>query len=498
MHALCAVFSLALGSSLLSPPVCADVIVAYEAASREDAADVDVLARLVKSDGTLGWDAETPLVVGASVHTETSPAVVADGAGGAFVIYELTFTEGEHTGDMDLVAQHIGADGTLLWKGGEEPIALATSEGKESNPVAVPDGAGGFILAYEWEDETGDTDVLAQRVNAEGEPLWMTDDAPALVAVSPGRERNPVIVPDGAGGALIVFVWEGEDGTTDVMAQRLTPDGQPAWNGGEQATDVSATTGNERAPTAVSDGAGGALVAFELEFLEGEFKGDVDVMGQRISADGVLLWNGGEQPSLLASGKGIERRPSAVTDGAGGMIVAFEYEPLEGDFAGDIDILAQRVSPEGRLLWHDGEQSAIVATAEGLERAPQTVALPGGEVAVVAEHEFRNGDNAGDIDIVGQRVGADGQLLWNGGEKSSMLSGATWLERGPVALLDNDGRVIVVLTSIGAEGEFEGDEDIWATCAAGDGSLPWNDGDRSTEVAGSTLLERNPSAVVVK
>ncbi|MBM3497608.1 MAG: hypothetical protein FJX74_02950 [Armatimonadetes bacterium] len=498
-HRLWLLGCLVLGGSLMPALVRADVIVAYEVVPPEaEGGDIDILARLLKADGTLGWEAETPTVLASSAHAETSPVVVADGEGGAFVIYELTFTEGEHKGDMDLVAQHIGADGTLLWNDGEQPVGVATSTGRESHPVALGDGAGGFIVAYEWQGEDGDVDVLAQRMSAEGESRWATDDAPALVGVSPGRERNPVLVPDGAGGVLVLFEWEGPDGTTDVMAQRVTAEGRAAWNNGEQAVDVSASPSNERAVTAVADGAGGALVAFELEFLEGEFKGDVDVMGQRITGDGVVVWNGGEQPSLLASGKGIERHPQAIGDGAGGMMVLFEYEPLEGEFAGDIDIMAQRVDSNGRLLWHDGEQSAAVSAAGGLERAPQLVPLSDGSAIAVLEHEFRNGENAGDIDVVGQRLSREGQLLWNGGEQSTMLSGAKWLERTPVALADGEGGAIVVLTAVGPEGEFEGDEDVWALRVSQEGQLLWHNGEQSVEIAGSDLLERRPGAAVVQ
>jgi hypothetical protein len=476
----------------------ADVIVAYEAASRDKPTDTDIYARLLKPDGTLGWNADQPLEVATSKDIETSPVVVADGAGGAFVIYEYQFTEGENQGDMDIVAQHIGADGTLLWNEGEAPTPIASSKASESRPVAISDGAGGFIVAYEWRDEEGDVDILAQRVDSKGESLWENDDTPAVVASSPAPERNPVIVPDGEGGAIFVFEWENEEGATDVMAQRVRANGTVPWNNGEQAIDVAATANNERAPTAVPDGRGGALVAFEVEFLEGEFKGDVDIMGQRISRDGVVMWNGGEEASTVASGKGIERKPVAVGDGVGGMIVAFEYEPLEGEFAGDIDIFAQRVDGDGKMLWQEGKQSAVVSSAPGLERAPSMVPLPNAQAIVAVEHEFRKGDNAGDIDILAQRLDAEGKMLWNEGEKSTMVSGAKWLERVPIALPDGQGGAIVIFAATGPEGEFEGDEDVEASRISGDGVLVWKDGERSVDIASSDLLEGKPSAAVVK
>ena len=293
-------------SMVVSGAVSGDVIIAYEAALRDNPADVDVVARLLKSDGTLGWaGAEAaPTTIGASDDVETSPVVIADGMGGAFVIYEYEFAEGEHQGDMDIAAQLVSSYGACVWGEGERPIPVASSAGRESRPVAVPDGAGGFIVAYEWADADGDVDVLAQRVNADGELLWYRDETPAIAGASPSPERNPVVVPDGAGGALVLFEWEGEAGT-DIMAQHIGADGTALWNGGEQALDVCASPQSERAVVAATDGEGGAIAAFELEFTEGEFKGDVDVMAQRITGDGVLSWNGGGEPVAVGSGKGI-------------------------------------------------------------------------------------------------------------------------------------------------------------------------------------------------
>jgi len=146
-HRLTLILSTAGLGALLSTAR-ADVIVAYEVAPRDKPADADIYARLLKPDGTLGWNADEALAVATSTDIETSPVVVPDGAGGAFVIYEYQFTEGEHKGDTDIVAQHIGADGTLLWNQGEAPPPVASSKSKEYHPVAIADGAGGFIVAY--------------------------------------------------------------------------------------------------------------------------------------------------------------------------------------------------------------------------------------------------------------------------------------------------------------------------------------------------------------
>lgn len=476
----------------------ADALVFFEVAPTEGE-DVDVYGQRVTVDGELPWgDAESPTQVGASAQREGSPSACTDGAGGAIVVYELTFLEGEHVGDVDIVAQRVNGDGELLWNDGERPQPVGSTKGMETRPVAVSDGAGGAIVVYEWLGDGDDTDILAQRIDASGEAMWNEGETPSVVAASDYAERRPVVVSDGAGGVVVVFEWVGDDGNTDVMAQRVASDGTAIWNDGTVAVDISATTHAERNHSAVADGAGGVLVAFELEFLDGKYKGDVDVVAQRVSADGARLWNGGEEPVLVSTGAGIERRPAAASDDAGGIIVVFEYEPLEGEHAGDIDVLAQRVSGGGELLWNDGERASVVSTSAQLER--QVLALPDGRggALLVYEQEFRAGEHGGDIDVTAQRISEDGELLWEDGERSKLVAGSEWLERAPLAVPDGERGLIVFMWAIGAEGKYEGDEDILAARVSRSGELLWHEGEKSVPVAGSQLLERKPCVVTVR
>ncbi|HJN18867.1 MAG TPA: hypothetical protein QGH10_25430 [Armatimonadota bacterium] len=485
----------------LTSAALSDAVVAFEVwpAGESDEIDVDIYAQRMSTGGEPLWGgSEDPVAVAASGHIETSPAVLPLDDGAVLVAYQLEFIEGDHKGDADVYAQLIDADGVSVWNDGESPVPIATSLAWESGPVVIGDGEGGAIIVYEWSEDGGDSDILAQRIGPDGEGIWNDGDTPSIIASSDRPERDPVVVSDGEGGALIVFVWDGPDGNSDVMAQRVTSDGIVLWNEGAQAADVSATPMRETHPVAVSDGRGGALVAFELEFIEGKYKGDVDIMAQRISGDGVRMWNGGDEPAVVSSGSGIERRPVVVSDEQRGVIVAFEYEPLEGEYAGDIDILAQRLGPTGRPLWSDGERSVTVSSSSQLERMAHAVADGVGGMFLVFEHEFRGGDHGGDIDIFAQRLGADGELAWHEGQRSVMVAGSEWYERSPIAVPDGEGGVIVITGAEGPEGKWEGDEDIRAIRVDGAGELVWHDGERAESVSATTLGERNAAATPVR
>jgi hypothetical protein len=496
--ALSALCSLAV--AIAAPSVGAeDMMIFFEVAlpGEGEGADTDIYAQCLGMDGTLLWnEGDRPVAVARSTQREASPVACSDGASGAIVVFEVEFLEGEHAGDVDIYAQRLDSHGTSLWNGGEAPQPVAAAQYKESSPVVVSDGAGGAIVVYEWTDERGDTDILAQRIDAEGNRMWNGGDFPAVLFASEGIERAPVVVTDGSGGVIVVCEWEGPGGDTDVMAQRVSAEGEVLWNRGEQAVDVTSGSALERRPVAVPDGEGGALVAFEFEFPEGEHEGDVDIGAQRISGDGVRLWNGGERPAVLSSTTAIERQPTAVTDGGGGMIVAFECESLAPERVGDIDVLAQRVDGDGRVLWNDGDVPMVVSGLEGLERAPRALAMADGSVLVVFEHEFRGGEFGGDIDIMGSRISPAGEPLWaEEGRRSLLLATSRWLDRAPCPVSDGEGGVVVVYTAIGPEGEWEGDSDIEAIRLSAEGEQLWHDGEAPTDVSSGEAVERHPVAV---
>ncbi len=228
----------------------------------------------------------------------------------------------------------------------------------------------------------------------------------------------------------------------DVAGQRVGPDGQLVW-GEERSATISSSGLLERNISAVSDGKGGAIVAYEMEWREGKQAGDIDIGAQRVSVDGKLMWNEGERSTLVASTEWRECNPVVVSDGAGGAIVVFEMEgPPGGKHAGDIDIGAQRLSPDGKLLW--GEPLVPVSSSAMIERNPTAVADGRGGVIVFFEMVAREGEYAGDVEIGAQRIDAEGNRVWQKGERSVLVATSRWDERKPKAVSDGKGGALVL------------------------------------------------------
>lgn len=458
--------------------------------------DVDIYLRQVDSTGKLGWgNQENALPFATADDTETSPVACADGQGGGIVVYCYKFNSGKNKGDMDVVAQRVNAAGKTMWNEGKGPVAVGSSDSAESNPVIISDGQGGAFVAWEWTSAKKDTDLLVQHIGADGKLLWNNGD-PVAVGASDSPEHGPVIVPDGAGGIIVLFDWTGENDDTDVMAQRVGADGKVLWNEGKQATDVCATDHSERHIAACPDGNGGAIAVFEVEYLTGDHKGDIDLVAQRIGGDGVLTWGKPDEPADVATSDGLDCNPYVLADGKGGAWVAFEYEPRKGDNAGDRDIAAQHIGPDGKSTLEEGK-AIYVGSSKHLETGVGGVALQDGGAVLVFELKFVEGENKGDVDLAAQRLDAAGKLLWEKGEKSVLIASSKWLERGARVLEDEDGAIVVAYTGTGVEEKWKGDQDVEILRVSGEGKLMWNDGKESVHVADDKTLERNPAVVVV-
>ena len=115
-----------------------------------------------------------------------------------------------------------------------------------------------------WTDNRSGTDVYAQRLDAAGVALW--DAGGLAVCAGSGAHAFPSAVPDGTGAAIVA--WEDtRNGASDVYAQRLEPGGSTTWAIG--GTPVSTAGGNQYQVSAASTGDGAAIMLWMLFYAGG-------------------------------------------------------------------------------------------------------------------------------------------------------------------------------------------------------------------------------------
>jgi hypothetical protein len=125
------------------------------------------------------------------------------------------------SGNADIYAQRVNASGAAQWT--TDGVALSPATGGQGDPHITSDGAGGAIVTW-TDDRSGsyESDIYAQRVNASGAVQW-TPDGVALCTAT-GTQYSPTITSDGAGGAIVA--WEDHRCGSLIYAQRIRASGE--------------------------------------------------------------------------------------------------------------------------------------------------------------------------------------------------------------------------------------------------------------------------------
>jgi len=326
----------------------------------------------------------------AAASNQLTPVAVADGDDGAIVAwYDY------RNGTADIYAQHVLATGAMDpgWPPGGRALCIAS--GGQYSPVIVSDGAGGAIVVW-YDDRGSNSDIYAQRILASGvvDPGWPANGR-ALCTAS-GDQIYPAIASDGAGGAIVT--WRDYRGgpDTDIYAQHVLASGvvDPAWPAG--GTAVCTAAENQSVPVIAPDGSGGALLSWS-DLRNGT---DSDIYAHHVLASGALdpAWPG-DGLALCATGWN-QSGPTIVADGSGGGIVSW-HDYRSGL---DADIYAQHVLGPGVVdaVWPVNGRALCVATGE---QYSTMVVSDGAAGAIVAWYDYRTGEQA---DIYAGRVLATG------------------------------------------------------------------------------------------
>jgi len=416
-----------------------------------------------------------PLYILAQSNVDKEITAIGDGRGSVLCFWVDTVEN-----NTAILGQRVNSQGQLLWNGGMPVEISAGNTANRQHPVAVSDGSGGSYIVFEMAFTSGNVDVYAQRIDRDGNLKW---NQPIAVIASPDQDQAPVATTDGSGGIIVIAEIAPQNGDVDVYAQRIDGNGTLRWNGGDPVPVIESPD-VDRVPTAVADGSGGAIVVTEMVFLTGPFAGDVDVYAQRIDGNGILRWNGGDPVPVIES-PDVDRIPTAVTDGSGGAIVVTEMAFLTGQFAGDVDVYAQRIDGNGTLRWNGGDPVPVIESPD-IDRVPVVIEDGSGGIFVAIEMAFANGD----IDIYAQRVDSSGRLRWNSGNPIAIVESLDQ-DRAPVLVDDGAGGIFVAFETAFVSGTNSGDIDVYAQKVDSNGNLNWNGGN-AIPVLASNTTDRDP------
>lgn len=325
---------------------------------------------------------------------------------------------------------------------------LTTMGGDRNGVIGVSDGAGGIIST--WNDTRYlNSDIFVQRVTSAGVAAWTASGVAVCTAATDQYVYG--ISSDGAGGVIISW-QDARNGTYDIYVQRVNSSGVAQWSA--NGVNICNAANNQSLPRIVTDGSGGAIVAW-LDLRSG----NSDVYAQRVNASGVVQWTA--NGVALCTATGDQDQMQMISVGGGGATVVWR------DFrfgSSDTDIIAQRVTLAGGVAW--AANGAFVCGAAGNQQQP-VLCADGAGGALFSWADVRNGSNN---DIYAERMDSNGNQLW--AASGVIVSGATSDQVSPVLISDGSAGAIIAWNDVRSGGY-----DVYAQHITAAGANMWtNDG----------------------
>lgn len=354
------------GPSLVEAPNMAavgdgGVIVAWK---NDDSSNA--FAQRLNAAGTPQWKAQGINISNDYLGLDDyDPHMISDGTGGAFIEWDGAFSVG---------IIRLDSSGTVAWN-----TSATLYEGGIDSRI-VSDGAGGVIVVWSEARNSGNGDygdLFAQRVDGTGKTQWIKGGVTVCNATN--MQSYPHIVPDGSGGAVIVWQDFRDGANYKPYGQRLDANGNRLWITGTDSNGVSICSEVDAMGDVfvTPDGSGGGIFAWDDSRTN-----DDDIYAQRINAAGKVQWDTNSVPVCIQSAPQAD--PRICSDGAGGAIIVWDDNRNSG---ANQDIYAQRIDGAGAVQW--ATNGVPVSSASGNQNLPLLISNPSGG-AIVIWDDYRN------------------------------------------------------------------------------------------------------------
>jgi hypothetical protein len=359
----------------------------------------------------------------------------------------------------DIYGQRIDRYGNELWSTGGE--AIMTTSGSKQALRAIADGEGGAILVWQDYRSGNNDDIYAARIGPDGSHLWASGGVGVCTSVS--FQYNPCLASDGAGGA--VFAYEYLYGPSfDIYAQAVDAGGSMKW--AADGIVISSASNHQLNPEVATDANGGAVIVWH----DARSSSVYDIYAQRVNSGGTVQWAANGVAVCTESEHQIY--PKIARTEWGDFIIAWEDER---NVALDSDIYAQALSFSGTALWGSG--GIPVHTNSGAQAGVSMTSAEGEFVIVAWEDE-------GKLRI--QKLGTASFGEWGVSNVPPIVC-SRWLASGePQVVHDDLGGAFVAWND-----DRNGTRDIFAQHVDSDGSFVWAENGIPVATATSTQYKQS-------
>ncbi len=403
---------------------------------RMQVTNFDLYAQRIDKDGFVRWTVNGNVVSNMN-GSQSKPDIISDGAGGAIIAWIDT-----RNGDNDIYVQRIDSSGNILWT--PDGVAVTADTSNQADPKLATDGKHGAIVVWNGAGSGFPpiSRVYAQRIDAGGKTRWGTQ---VQVSGTLRFVNAPTIASDGRGGAFVSYAYYPRP-EYDVYAQRLDSSGVLQWAG--NGTGIATGGGTQDSPMLVEDGNGNAFLGYldwvtstapnlnlvvlkrdgtkaasfratstnggqlnhqltnigtglcGVSWDDGRVSAKRRAYAQIIDTTGAKLWDA--DGVTVSNRAGDQVAPYNVSDGSGGLIVAWE-DKTKG--ATQSDIYAQRISAAGAPQWTAA--GVPVGTAANIQQFPRMISDEHNG-AIVTWEDYR--PSFSNVEIYASRILADGSF----------------------------------------------------------------------------------------
>jgi len=344
--------------------------------------------------------------------------MVTDGACGMILVWVY---------GSELFAARVDHSGTILWiRDSAELDAQILTEA-----VAVADGIGGVIVA--WNDANGSPVYYAsaQRLDSEGNAIWGKGgvQVSALEAY-----QDLCIASDGSGGAIIGYMtlFTGIPNIYAIHVQRVYGTSGMTWS--TDGTDITTGEPELGGLSIDADAYGSAIVAWH------EGVPNPDIYMQKLDPAGTIQWSYGLANVCSDPAEQIE--PDILCDGIGGAFIVW----LDNRGYMSPDVWGQRLDAYGVPLWtEDGVPIRVDNDFTAFD--PELLGLYDSHVLVSWIDDFEFGI------IYAQKIDHAGGMMW--AENGLQILSGEVIMLGYDVMADESGSVFASTTKDTPDGDYD-------------------------------------------
>jgi hypothetical protein len=299
----------------------------------------------------------------------------------------------------DNYAQKLDADGNPLWGPSDKKVNRDNTNEIKYSPMIALDSSGNAIII--WTDErngVANQDVYAQKLNSDGNPQWDASDVKVNQNSDTNRQYAGGVAVDSIGNAIII--WEDDrNGATNnsVYAQKLDSNGNPQWGSTDKLVNQNIDSANQGYPAIVVDSNDNSIVTWSDERHGATNK---SIYTQKLDSSGVAQWGSNDKRVNQKIDNANQAYPDIALDPKDDVIIVW-YDTRLG--SSNVEVYAQKLNSTGEAQWEANDKKINQNTDSANQEWARVEVDSDGSFVVLWKDER---DGASDDDYYSQKFEA--------------------------------------------------------------------------------------------